>query len=70
MADNALTRLIARFAQGTGNALLGQGTSMDATTDARAYKMHVLEAQSLGQSPMSLQDWQRMQMQPKGLLSQ
>jgi hypothetical protein len=70
MADNALTRLIARFAQGSGNALLGQGTPMDATADARAYKMHVLEAQSLGQVPLSIQDWQNMQRQPKGLLSQ
>lgn len=61
---NPLEMLIQAMSRKTGETALGKGTQQDATPGARAYQLYSAEAQSLGQTPMTAQQWLQSQQQP------
>lgn len=50
---------IKKGAAALGKAILGDGTKNDATGAGRAHKLHIMEAEANGQTPMSREDFEK-----------
>lgn len=63
--SGAMTGRVSEFAQKLGNALMNRNKPNDATGMGQdAYRNYVIEAQSAGQTPMSMAQYQQMQAAP------
>ena len=67
MGDQVRGR-VSDFAQRLGNALMNRNRPNDATGVGQdAYRNYVIEAQSAGQTPMSMAQYQQMQAAPASM---
>ena len=70
-AQNSFTRaILGRLLPQSAQGLLGQGMAQGAANTLQniPYQKYLQEAQSLGQQPMTPEQFQQMMQKPKGLL--